>query len=58
MMALLEAVFRLVVALSFAGSFGVLLVLGGKAALKDRLSPGWSYGLWALPLTLFLVPFA
>ncbi len=58
MMALLEAVFRLVVALSFAGSFGVLLVLGGKATLKDRLSPGWSYGLWALPLTLFLVPFA
>ena len=58
MMALLEAVFRLVIALSFAGSFGVLLVLGGKAALKDRLSPGWSYGLWALPLTLFLVPFA
>ena len=58
MMALLEAVFRLVVALSFAGSFGVLLVLGGKATLKDRLSPGWSYGLWVLPLTLFLVPFA
>ena len=58
MMALLEAVFRLVVALSFAGSFGVLLVLGGKATLRDRLSPGWSYGLWALPLTLFLVPFA
>ena len=43
MMALLEAVFRLVIALSFAGSFGVLLVLGGKigrASCRERVLSG------------------
>lgn len=57
-MTLLEGVFRLVSALTLAGSLGVLLALGGRSLLKDRLSPGWAYGLWLLPLVLFLVPFA
>ena len=57
-MSILEGIFRLVVSLTLAGSLGTLLVLGGKTAMKDRLSPGWSYLLWALPLALYLVPFA
>ncbi len=54
----LEGLFRLVQALTLAGSLGVLLALGGRGLLKDRLSPGWASALWSLPLVLFLVPFA
>ena len=57
-MILLEGMFRLTLSLTLAGSLGVLLVAAGKAALKGRLSPGWSCRLWSLPLTLFLIPFA
>jgi len=58
MMILLEGIFRLVFSLTLAGSLGVLLAAAGKAVLKDRLSPEWGCRLWALPVTLFLVPFA
>ena len=57
-MVLLEGLFRLVLCLSLAGSAAVLLVLGTKAVLKDRLEIGWNYYIWILPLILYLVPFA
>jgi murein DD-endopeptidase MepM/ murein hydrolase activator NlpD len=57
-MVLLEGLFRLVLCLSLAGSAAVLLVLGTKAVLKDRLEISWNYYIWILPLILYLVPFA
>ena len=57
-MAFLEALFRLVLSLSFAGGAGTLLVLGAKALWKDRPGPRWNYYVWALPLVLYVVPFS
>lgn len=57
-MMLLEKIFRLILSLTLAGSLGSLLVLGVKRLRGDRMGTGWNYGVWLLPLTLYLVPFA